>query len=102
MSLKFGKVVRAVARLCLLIASAGILTAVSHVNMAVAGIGGIGGGGKGGGGRSHASLELTHDDVAGHLAALSLVQLQDAIRSGKSEAEIRALAHDAGYMVVIT
>jgi hypothetical protein len=102
MSIGVGKLVRVVARICALIASAVIIAAVSHVNMAVAGIGGIGGGG--GGGRSHASLMdgETNDPGAGQIAALSIVHLQEAIHNGKSEAEIRALANDAGYTVVIT
>jgi hypothetical protein len=100
MSLRVGRVVRVIARICALLASAVVITAVSHVNMAVAGIGGIGGGG--GGGRSHASLEETNGASAGHFAALSIINLQEAIQNGTSEAEIRALANDAGYTVVIT
>ena len=100
MSLKVGRTVRVIARICALLASAAILTAVSQVNMAVAGIGGIGGGG---GGRAHASLDGgTSDASAVHVAALSIIHLQDAIQNGKSEAEIRAMADDAGYRLVIT
>ncbi|HEX3216621.1 MAG TPA: hypothetical protein VHR67_07155 [Aestuariivirgaceae bacterium] len=102
MSLKVGRTVRVIARICALLASAAILTAVSQVNMAVAGIGGIGGGG-GGGGRAHASLDGgTSEASAVHVAALSIIHLQDAIQNGKSEAEIRAMADDAGYRLVIT
>ena len=92
------------ARICVLLASAAIITAVSHVNMAVAGIGGIGGGGKGGGGgRAHAGLSgETAATTAVQLAALSIVHLQDAIQTGKSEAAIRAMADDAGYRLVVT
>jgi hypothetical protein len=99
MSLKVGRTVRVIARICALLASAAILTAVSQVNMAVAGIGGIGGGG----GRAHASLDGgTSEASAVHVAALSIIHLQDAIQNGKSEAEIRAMADDAGYRLVIT
>jgi hypothetical protein len=99
MSLKVGRTVRVIARICALLASAAILTAVSQVNMA---IGGIGGGG-GGGGRAHASLDGgTSEASAVHVAALSIIHLQDAIQNGKSEAEIRAMADDAGYRLVIT
>jgi len=67
----------------------------------LAGIGGIGGGG--GGGRAHASLDGgTSEASAVHVAALSIIHLQDAIQNGKSEAEIRAMADDAGYRLVIT
>jgi hypothetical protein len=99
-----GRLVRVTARICALLASAAIITAVSQVNMAVAGIGGIGGGGKGGGGRGHASLESETRDGGGGLAvaALSVFHLQDAVRSGKSEAEVRALADEAGYTLAIT
>ena len=91
------------ARLGLLLASAAIITAVSHVNMAVAGIGGIGGGGKGGGGRSHAGLSgEAHGGAAVQLAALSIIHLQGAVQTGKSEAEIRAMADEAGYRLVVT
>jgi opacity protein-like surface antigen len=100
MSLKVGRTVRVIARICALLASAAILTAVSQVNMAVAGIGGIGGGG---GGRAHASLDGGTSDASGvHVAALSIIHLQDAIQNGRSEAEIRAMADDAGYRLVIT
>jgi hypothetical protein len=100
MSLKVGRTVRVIARICALLASAAILTAVSQVNMAVAGIGGIGGGG---GGRAHAGLDGgTSEASAVHVAALSIIHLQDAIQNGKSEAEIRAMADDAGYRLVIT
>jgi len=98
MSLKVGRTVRVIARICALLASAAILTAVSQVNMAVAGIGG-----GGGGGRAHASLDGgTSEASAVHVAALSIIHLQDAIQNGKSEAEIRAMADDAGYRLVIT
>jgi hypothetical protein len=100
MSLKIGRTVRVIARICALLASAAILTAVSQVNMAVAGIGGIGGGG---GGRSHASLDGGPSDASPvQVAALSIIHLQDAIQNGKSEAEIRAMADDAGYRLVIS
>ena len=103
MSSGVGRFVRVTLRICALLASAAIITAVAQVNMAVAGIGGIGGGGKGGG-RGNASLETeTIDGGSGHaLAALSVFHLQDAVRSGKSEAEIRALASEAGYRLAIT
>jgi hypothetical protein len=101
MSLTIGRTVRVIARICALLASAAILTAVSQVNMAVAGIGGIGGGG--GGGRSHASLDGGPSDASPvQVAALSIIHLQDAIQNGKSEAEIRAMADDAGYRLVIS
>jgi hypothetical protein len=105
MSSGIGRFVRVTARICALLASAAIITAVSQVNMAVAGIGGIGGGGKGGGSRGHASLleGETRDGSAGDaVAALSVFHLEDAIRSGKSESEIKALANEAGYTVAIT
>ena len=73
--------------------------------MAVAGIGGIGGGGKGGGGggRAHAGLsEETAASAAVQLAALSIIHLQGAIQTGRSEAEIRAMADDVGYRLVVT
>jgi hypothetical protein len=100
MDSRIGRFVRVTLRICALLASAAIITAVSQVNMAVAGIGGIGGGGKG----SRASLEgETNVGSAGvAVAALSVLHLQDAIRNGKSEAEIRALANEAGYTVAIT
>jgi hypothetical protein len=97
-----GRFVRVTVRICALLASAAIITAVSQVNMAVAGIGGIGGGGKGGGGRGHASLGSETRDAGHAVAALSVFHLQDAVRSGKSEAEVRALANEAGYTLAIT
>jgi hypothetical protein len=97
-----GRFVRVTVRICALLASAAIITAVSQVNMAVAGIGGIGGGGKGGGGRGHASLGSETRDAGHAVAALSVFHLQDAVRSGKSEAEVRALANEAGYSLAIT
>ena len=98
------RVVRVVARICVLLASAAIITVVSHVNMAVAGIGGIGGGkgGGGGGGRAHAGLSEETAAPAVQLAALSIIHLQGAIQTGRSEAEIRAMADDAGYRLVVT
>jgi hypothetical protein len=98
-----GRFVRVTVRICALLASAAIITAVSQVNMAVAGIGGIGGGGKGGGGsRGHASLGSETRDAGHAVAALSVFHLQDAVRSGKSEAEVRTLANEAGYTLAIT
>jgi hypothetical protein len=98
-----GRFVRVALRICALLASAAIITAVSQVNMAVAGIGGIGGG-KGGGSRGAASLESETSDGGARLAvaALSVFHLQDAVRSGKSEVEVRALANEAGYTLAIT
>ena len=98
-----GRFVRVAVRICALLASAAIITAVSQVNMAVAGIGGISGG-KGGGSRGHASLESGTRDgsIRQAVAALSVFDLQDAVRSGKSEAEVRALANAAGYTLAIT
>jgi hypothetical protein len=99
----FRKTVRTVARICGLVAAAVIISAVSHVNMAVAGIGGIGGG-KGGGGKGRASLEgeMMDGSTGRAVAGLSIIHLQDAIQSGKSESEIRALANEAGYALVIS
>jgi hypothetical protein len=100
-----GRFVRVTLRICALLATAAIIAAVSHVNMAVAGIGGIGGGGKGGGGsRGNASLEgeTTVGGARQAVAGLSVFQLQDAVRSGKSESEIRVLAAEAGYAVAIS
>src|SRR5262245_14914463 len=96
-----GRFVRVALRICALLASAAIITAVSQVNMAVAGIGGIGGG-KGGGSRGAASLESETSDGGVRLAALSVFHLQDAVRSCKSEVEVRTLANEAGYTLAIT
>jgi hypothetical protein len=99
-----GRFVRVALRLCALLATAAIIAAVAQVNMAVAGIGGIGGGGKGGGSRGNASLESETTDGSGRhaVAALSVFHLQDAVRSGKSESEIRTLANQAGYTLAIS
>jgi hypothetical protein len=92
------KFVRAAARVIGLLASAAAIAAVSHVNMAVAGIGGISGRGQ----ASLSNEETGGATAARAVAALSVVHLQEAIENGKSEAEIKALAHEAGYNVVIT
>jgi hypothetical protein len=65
-------------------------------DMAVAGIGGISGKGQPG------LLETGGTTAAQAVAALSIAYLLEAIQNGKSESEIRALAHGAGYAVVIT
>ena len=95
-----GRFVRVAVRDSALLASAAIITAVSQVNMAVAGIGGIGGGGKG----RNGLLDEERKESTAHqaVAALSVFHLQDAVRSGKSEWEIRAMANEAGYTLAIT
>jgi hypothetical protein len=96
---QLGRLVRTAARISGLLASAALIAAVSHVNMAVAGIGGISGKGL-----PAAPVEGDQDDSNSDRSksAMSVIQLQDAVAACKSEAEIRALARAAGYAVVIT
>lgn len=93
MSLPIRTWIRSTARISGLVAGALLLAAVGYTNMAVAGIGGIGA--KKGG--------LVEDSVGSgeDIAGSSVLDLEAAIRSGKSDFEIDALAQMIGYKLTV-